>query len=126
VNKKPEWFKGDLFDSSLLKQMVEREVRSAIKMAYPFHFEIVLINGVSWVRWCNYDPAVPPSGAWATRMDRYTRPVTEDLYIEVAIDLLKSTTSENLDWLKKAEPIREQLKNSLVIKYPAGTPSAAK
>ena len=59
-------------------------------------------------------------------MDRYTRPLTEDLYIEVAIDLLKSSTSEKLDWLKQAEPLREQLKNSLVIKYPAGTPSAAK
>jgi len=52
--------------------------------------------------------------------------VTDELYVDVAIDLLKSTTSENLDWLKKSEPIREQLKNSLVIKYPAGTPSAAK
>lgn len=126
VNKKPEWFKGDLFDIAALKGMVEREVRNAIKMAYPFHFEIVKINGVQWVRWCSYDPAVPASGAWATRMDRYTRPLTDDLYLEVAIDLLKSTTSENLDWLKTAEPLRERLKNSLVIKYPAGTPSAAK
>ena len=125
VNKKPEWFKGDLFDLTALKEMMEHRVRVRGK-GNEFRFEIVTINNVPWVHWFDYDPAALATGVWAKRLDRYTRPVTDELYLDVAIDLLKSTTSENLDWLKKAEPIREQLKNSLVIKYPAGTPSAAK
>jgi hypothetical protein len=125
VNKKPDWFKGGLFDIEALKAMMEHRVRVLGKGA-EFRFEVVTINGVPWVHWWDYDAAVAPSGAWPSRLDRYTRPLTDDLYLDVAIDLLKATTSENLSWLKTAEPIRERLRNSLVIKYPAGTPSAAK
>jgi len=123
VGKKPDWFKGDLFDIAALKEMLEHRVRVLGKGA-EFRFEIVTINGVPWVHWCDYDPAAPKTGVWPSKLDRYTRPLTEDLYLDVAIDLLKASTSENLDWLKTAEPLREKLKNSLVIKYPAVTPKS--
>lgn len=125
VNKKPDWFKGDLFNIDALKEMMEHRVR-VLGGGAEFHFEIVTISGVPWVHWGDYDPKVPQPGGGGSKLDRYTRPLTEDLYIDVAIDRLKASASDKLDWLREAEPLRERLKNSLVIKYPAGTPSAAK
>jgi hypothetical protein len=125
VNKKPDWFTGGLFDITALKEMMEHRVR-VLGNGDKYRFEIVTINGLPWVHWSDYDPAALASGVWASRLDRYTRPVTDELYLDVAIDLLKSSTSERLDWLKEAEPLRKRLKNSLMIRYPASTPSESK
>ena len=127
VNKKPEWFKGDLFDMVALKEMVERQTKSAVQqVSDSFYFEVVTINGVPWMHRCDYDPKSPLPGARMGKKDTYMRPLTGDLYIHVTIDLVQGIIAEKLDWLKEAELLRERLKNSLVIKYPAGPPSAAK
>jgi hypothetical protein len=52
-------------------------------------------------------------------MDRYTRLLTDDLYVDVAIDRSKTSTSDKMDWLKEADLIRDKLRNSLVIRYPS-------
>lgn len=121
VNRKPDWFNGDLFDITALKDMIERNVKASVRMAYEFRFEVVTINEVQWVNWCGYNPKSLSSEGRVRKLDHYVRPLTDDLYLEVAIDLGIASTSNNLEWLKTAEQLRERLKNSLVIRYPIDT-----
>lgn len=122
VNKKPEWFNGDLFDINALKEMVQRDVRASVRTGYEFQFEVVTINKEKWVNWCGYNPKGVFADLRVRKLDRYVRPLTEDLYLMVAIDLGKASMSDNLGWLKTAEQLREHLKNSIAIKYPTDTP----
>jgi hypothetical protein len=130
VSKKPDWFKGDLFDVDALKGMTERKVKSAVKNDYEFHFEVVTINGQPWVYWWFdiWEVETPGAKTAFRHFERYTRPLTDDLYLDVAIDLSKASSAENknMGWLPEAEKLREKLKNALVIRYPGDALKAGK
>ncbi len=119
VARKPEWFRGNLFDITELNEMMKHRV-VVLGKGSEFHFEIVNLNGMPWIHWCDYDPNAPSTGR-VRRLDRYSRPLTDDLYLDVAIDQGNASVSDNLGWLKTADRLRERLKNSLVIRYPIDT-----
>lgn len=118
VNRKPDWFQGDLFDIEALGVMKDRHLRE-FGGTDRYRVEIVKINAVPWVHWFDYDLADPKSKTTTPRHDRYTRPLTKFLYLDVMFDTSKAAVSEDLNWLKEAETMHEQVRNSLVIRYPA-------
>ena len=118
VSKKPDWFKGDLFDIAALAEMMEHRVK-VLGKDNEFQFDLVTINGQPWVHWFDIWEVVAPGAKTAFKhYERYTRPLTDDLYLDVAIDLSQANVAAAKKWLPGAESLRERIKNSLVIRYP--------
>ena len=122
VNRKPDWFKGDLFDIEALSRMKDRHLKE-FGRTNKWRVEVVAINGQLWVHWFDYDHSDPKFYTVTPRHDRYTRPVNEFLYLDVMIDTTKAAVSDDLNWLKDGALVVDNVRNSLFIKYPKTMPA---